>query len=60
MLKSDEVTITFKIDSDLSEKEKENIIYDVMNEIQDRFMYITEVKHNDKIFFKFDDNIYNK
>lgn len=53
-LKGDKVDISFRIDKDLSKDEKDNIIYDVMNEINDRMMYVTEVKINDVTIFGID------
>lgn len=50
------VEITFKMDKGMTEERKQEIIYDIINEIQDRFMYVTEVKLDGEKIFEFDDS----
>lgn len=45
--KGDKVDISFRVDSDLSKDYKEQLVFDIMDEINDRMMYTTEVKIND-------------
>lgn len=45
--KGDKVDISFRVDSDLSKDDKEQLVFDIMDEINDRMMYTTEVKIND-------------
>lgn len=59
-LKKDKVDVTFKISKNLSKTEKDNIIYDIINEINDRMLYVTEVKINNETMFAFDDNKFSK
>lgn len=59
-MKQQEVVIKFKIDEDLSKTDKMDIIYDLMNEIQDRYMYVTDVKIDGETVFTFDDTKFNK
>ncbi len=59
-MKQQEVIIKFKIDEDMSKESKMDIIYDLINEIQDRYMYVTEVKIDNEKVFEFDDTKFNK
>lgn len=43
--KGDKVDISFRVDSDLSKDDKEQLVFDIMDEINDRMMYTTEVKN---------------
>lgn len=52
MIKQDNVILKFKIDSDLTKNEKQNIVFDIINEINDRMMYVTEATINDEIIFQ--------
>lgn len=52
MVKQDNVILKFKIDSDLTKNEKQNIVFDIINEINDRMMYVTEATINDEIIFQ--------
>ena len=52
VIKQDDVILKFKIDSDLTKNEKQNIVFDIINEINDRMMYITEATINDEIIFQ--------
>lgn len=52
MIKQDDVILKFKIDSDLTKNEKQNIVFDIINEINDRMMYVTEATINDEIIFQ--------
>ncbi|WP_304393121.1 hypothetical protein [uncultured Clostridium sp.] len=53
-MKQDKVQITFEIDADMPYKEKEEIIIDVANEINDRMMGIVDISINDKKIFEYD------
>lgn len=55
-MKNDTVTIKFKMSSEIDKKEQEKLLYDIIQEIQDRVMYVTEVNINDVKFFEFDDS----
>lgn len=59
-MKQQEVIIKFKIDEDMSKESKMDIIYDLINEIQDRYMYVTDVKIDGETVFTFDDTKYNQ
>ncbi len=48
----DIVHVDFVIDKDIPRREKEDIIYQVMDEINDRMMYITELKLNNEVLYK--------
>ena len=50
------IEITFKAGCGLSDEEREKIIYVIIEEIQDRYMYVTEAKVDEKTVFKFDDS----
>lgn len=52
VIKQDNVILKFKIDSDLTKNEKQNIVFDIINEINDRMMYVTEATINDEIIFQ--------
>lgn len=52
MVKQDDVILKFKVDSDLTKNEKQNIVFDIVNEINDRMMYVTEATINDEIIFQ--------
>lgn len=52
MIKQDDVILKFKVDSDLTKNEKQNIVFDIVNEINDRMMYVTEATINDEIIFQ--------
>lgn len=52
MIKQDDVILKFKIDSDLTKNEKQNIVFDIINEINDRMMYVTEATINGEIIFQ--------
>ena len=52
MVKQDNVILKFKINSDLTKNEKQNIVFDIINEINDRMMYVTEATINDEIIFQ--------
>ena len=52
VIKQDDVILKFKIDSDLTKNEKQNIVFDIINEINDRMMYVTEATINDEIIFQ--------
>lgn len=59
-MKQQEVIMKFKIDEDMSKTDKMDIIYDLINEVQDRFMYVTDVKIDGETVFTFDDTKYNQ
>lgn len=48
------VTIKFKVDED----KQEEMIQEIMQEIQDRFMYVTDVNINDEKYFEFNEETY--
>lgn len=52
VIKQDNVILKFKIDSNLTKNEKQNIVFDIINEINDRMMYVTEATINDEIIFQ--------
>lgn len=59
-MKQQEVIMKFKIDEDMSKTDKMDIVYDLINEVQDRFMYVTDVKIGGETVFTFDDTKYNQ
>ncbi len=59
-MKQQEVIMKFKIDENMSKTDKMDIVYDLINEIQDRFMYVTDVKIDGETVFTFDDTKYNQ
>lgn len=59
-MKQQEVIMKFKIDEDMSKTDKMDIVYDLINEVQDRFMYVTDVKIDGETVFTFDDTKYNQ
>lgn len=52
VIKQDNVILKFKIDSNLTKNEKQNIVFGIINEINDRMMYVTEATINDEIIFQ--------
>lgn len=52
VIKQDNVILKFKIDSNLTKNEKQNMVFDIINEINDRMMYATEATINDEIIFQ--------
>lgn len=52
-MKNDEVTFTIQIDSDLSDKEKQEIYMDIINELNDRFINVLEITNNKQIVFDY-------
>ena len=59
MLKDlNKVTVTFKIDKELSPADTERVVLDVMNVIDDNLCYVTDVKYNDKDFYTIDENTF--
>lgn len=54
MMKQNIITIKFKADEDVTEE----MACEIMQEIQERFMYVTEVNINDNKYFEFDENTY--
>ena len=59
MLKDlNKVTVTFKINKELSPADTERVVLDVMNVIDDNLCYVTDVKYNNKVFYHIDETTF--